>query len=341
MLYKLNTNEVKSSSRIKIGAPADFDLTEKDIENFLKSRLHEVVSEDQLMLIGQERRRQEEADLLALDKEGQLYIFELKRWQSNVENILQVMRYAQIFGRYTYLELEDLARRQYRFEGKLKSKHKEFFELDNELSDSDFNREQILVLVTNGTDRDTISAVNFWSQKGVKIKCSPYRIYDIENQPYIQFDTYSPDEEIIPEVNTKLFIVNTNKTYMPDIWMDMLSNSKAAAYYERKTAVCSIPRGAVVYLYHTAVGAIAKGVATAGYQIKDFEGDEQEEYYVPLKLEWALSDENQWYAKAPAAREINRELNSGYRFRQTSFQISQDMADAIDRIAERKRGAVV
>ena len=142
------------------------------------------------MLIGQERRWQEEADLLALDKEGQLYIFELKRWQSDAENILQVMRYAQIFGRYTYLELEDLARKQLRFEGALKSKHKEFFELDSELPDPDFNKEQILVLVTNGTDKDTISAVNFWSQKGVKIHCSPYRIYDVENQPYIQFDTY-------------------------------------------------------------------------------------------------------------------------------------------------------
>ena len=31
------------------------------------------------MLIGQERRGQEEADLLALDKEGHLFIFELKK----------------------------------------------------------------------------------------------------------------------------------------------------------------------------------------------------------------------------------------------------------------------
>lgn len=339
MLYKLNKNEVESSSRIKIRAPAEFELDERDIEDFLKSRLHEVVSEDQLMLIGQERRRQEEADLLALDKEGQLYIFELKRWQSNKENILQVMRYAQIFGRYTYLELEYLARRQLRFEGDLKSKHKEFFELDNELQDSDFNKEQILILVTNGTDKDTISAVNFWSKKGVKIQCSPYRIYDIENQAYIQFDTYSPDSEIIPEVNTKLYIVNTNKTYMPDIWEEMLDEGKAAAYYDRKTAVCSIPRNAVVYLYHTAVGVIAKGVATSGYQMRDFEGNDNEEYYIPLKLEWALENSNEWYAKAPAAWEINRALGSGHRFRQTAFEISREMADAINQIAKQKQDA--
>ena len=97
MLYKLNRDEIESSARIDVKTPADFDLKEKDIENFLRSRLDEVVSEDHLMLIGQERAMQEEADLLALDKDGKLYIFELKRWQSNQENILQVLRYGADF----------------------------------------------------------------------------------------------------------------------------------------------------------------------------------------------------------------------------------------------------
>ena len=124
MLYKLNIEKIESSSRMKIKSPAQFNVKEKDIEDFLKSRLNEVVSEDQLMLIGQERSWQEEPDLLAFDKNGQLYIFELKRWESEKENILQVMRYAQIFGRCTYVELQDLARRQQRLEGDLKEKHK-------------------------------------------------------------------------------------------------------------------------------------------------------------------------------------------------------------------------
>ena len=138
MLYKLDIDKIEYSKRMEIKTPAEFNLQEQDIENFLKSRLNEVVSEDQLMLIGQERKGQEEADLLALDKEGVLYIFELKRWKSNQENLLQVMRYGQIFGRYTYEELEDLAKRQQILEGNLKEKHKEYFELSKGLSDSDF-----------------------------------------------------------------------------------------------------------------------------------------------------------------------------------------------------------
>ena len=112
MLYKLERENSERSNKVEIRDSAYFGLKERDIENFLRSRLAEIVSEDHLMLIGQERSLQEEADLLALDKKGDLYIFELKRLESNSENILQVMRYGQIFGRYAYHELEGLARRQ-------------------------------------------------------------------------------------------------------------------------------------------------------------------------------------------------------------------------------------
>ncbi len=340
MLYKLDINEIESSVKVVIKNPVDFELREEDIENFLKSRLDEIVSEDQLMLIAQERKGQEEADLLALDKAGVLYIFELKRWESNQENILQVMRYGQIFGRYTYEELQDMAKRQGKLDGCLKEKHKEYFDLDDkELSESDFNKDQVFVLVTNGLDKDTISAVNFWSQKGVRIECSPYRIYDINKEPYIQFNTYDPENEILPEDNTNYFIVNTNKTYMSNAWKDMLNGCKAAAYYGRKHSICRISKNFRVYLYHTGVGVIASGVATSEYKKANYQDDKEAEFFVPLKFDWTV-DESQWDAKAPKAWEINSKLNSGHRFRQTVFAISKDMADSIESIAEEKRVSI-
>ena len=332
MLYELNRDNIELSKPVQIRTPKDVRLTERDIENFLESRLSEIVSGDALMLIGQERAGQEEADLLALDEEGILYIFELKRWESNKENILQVMRYGQIFGRYPYEELERLARRQQKLEGSLKEKHQKYFALDNPLEESKFNHDQVFVLVTNGMDKDTISAVEFWAQKGVRIECSPYRIYEIGSTPYIQFDTYNPNDEIFAEGNMNYFIVNTNKTYMPDAWMDMLNNrltGKASAYYDRKHSICRIPRDSSVYLYHTGVGVIAKGVATADSQMADYQGDENAEFYVPLNFSWTL-DEDEWSRRAPKAWQINRRMNSSYRFRQTVFSVTQDMAEAID-----------
>ena len=332
MLCKFVKDKPESSPRMEVKTPQDVGLSEKDIENFLKSRLSEVVSEDQLMLIGQEREWQEEADLLALDKDGTLYIFELKKWESKQENLLQVMRYGQIFGRYSYEQLQDLATRQQKLKGLLKNSHKEYFQLDQELSESEFNKDQVFVLVTNGMDQDTISAVNYWSSKGVSIKCSPYRIYEIAGDPYIQFDTYNPDDEFLPEENTGIFIVNTNKTYMPDAWRDMVGDGKASAYYDRKSSIRNISKNSHVYLYHTGVGVIAKGVVTADYQKADCEEDKDEEFFVPLRFEWSLNKEDEWEEKAPKAWQINKQLGSGYRFRQTVFAISQEMAEAIDSI---------
>ena len=67
MLYKLDTDDIQRSARTKIASLNDFDMKEKDLENFLRSRLTDVVFEDELMLISQERAFQAEADLLALD----------------------------------------------------------------------------------------------------------------------------------------------------------------------------------------------------------------------------------------------------------------------------------
>ena len=51
-----------------------------------------------LMTIFQERKWQEEPDIIAMNGQGDLYIFELKRIQSNEDNILQLLRYAQNMG---------------------------------------------------------------------------------------------------------------------------------------------------------------------------------------------------------------------------------------------------
>ena len=336
MLYKLTRPEIESSIRIATRSPADVNLLERDIEEFVKSRLSDVVSEDQLMLIGQETPGQEEPDLLALDQDGSLYVFELKRWESQSENLLQVMRYAQIFGRYTYGELESLATRKLQLTDSLCEKHRAYFDLREPLPESEFNKDQVLVLITNGTDEDTISAVDFWSKKGVNVKCSPYRIYEIGGDLYIQFETFTTDNQVVPETSSKTFVVNTNSIDMPGAWQDMLSAAKAAAYYTKKNAIRRINGGSTVYLYHTGEGIIAKGKTTSAYRKGAVDEDGDEEYYVRLDLEWAIVDRSRWEAEAPKAWEINRELNAGHRFRHTVFEIDDRMAGAIDSLHNRK-----
>ena len=169
MLYNINSDNIESSTRVEVSWPAKFNLKEKDIENFLKSRLHESnFRRTAHVNWAKSEVGKKKLTCWLSTKMGFCTSFELKRWESNKENILQVMRYAQIFGRYSYEELTKLVQKQQKLDGSLKQKHKDYFGLDKELSDSDFNKDQVLVLVTNGTDKDTISAVNFWSKKGSK-----------------------------------------------------------------------------------------------------------------------------------------------------------------------------
>ena len=339
MLYKLDTENITNSRHAKIARLADFGLDEKDLENFLRSRLTEVISEEHLMLIGQERPFQEEADLLALGKDGELYIFELKRWRATSENLLQVLRYGQIFGRYTYEELENLARRHGNLDGSLRRRHADLFGI-SPLEESDFNRDQVFVLITNGADEDTISAINYWSGRGLKVVCVPYGVYDIDDAPYLRLHPYNPAGEVVVERETNYFVVNTNRRYMPGVWRGMLGDrvtGKAAAYYDRKGAIRRIPEEAVVFLYHNRVGIIARGTSTSPFQSRCFNGDKDAEFYVPLRFKWALKRKK--WRKAPTAGQISRRLGRRQIFMRTVFEISKEMADAIDQVAQ-ENGAV-
>jgi hypothetical protein len=83
-----------------------FNVTERDLQNFLFRSLDRLLSDEELLLIMQSRLWQEEPDLMALDKDGRLYIFELKAWESQSQNLLQVLRYGQIYGSHTYDDLQ-------------------------------------------------------------------------------------------------------------------------------------------------------------------------------------------------------------------------------------------
>ena len=107
MLFELKgKDEVNIVKKITL---ADLGWKEENLEYYVTHHMQELISED-LMPIFNERKFKEEPDILAVDKKGDLYIFELKRWGSNEENLLQVFRYGQNknFGKASYEKLDEL-----------------------------------------------------------------------------------------------------------------------------------------------------------------------------------------------------------------------------------------
>ena len=81
MLYKLNQYQNRNIyQKVKRVTLADIGWKEKDLENLISHNIQDFISSNDLMTIFNERVRQEEPDILALDSAGDLYIFELKRW---------------------------------------------------------------------------------------------------------------------------------------------------------------------------------------------------------------------------------------------------------------------
>ena len=87
----------------------DYGFDERDLQDILFRSLDRLLPDEELLFIGQSRYWQEEPDLLAVDEHGTLYIFEIKVWESRSENLLQALRYGQIFGAYDYEQLDCLS----------------------------------------------------------------------------------------------------------------------------------------------------------------------------------------------------------------------------------------
>ena len=263
MLYKLNFGQ-HSSNRLE---PVQFsDLStigrlEKDLESILADHLLDVLFEDApLMPIFRERQYQPEADLYALNQEGDLVLFELKRGLVGNEAIHQILRYAQIAGQWTFRELEGkfatYTRDTDQKETSLTVAHREAFKLEHALQPSEFNRRQHLWLIGSATDEALIKAVEYWRKQGLSMRFAPYRIYSIADDYYFEFFSAPFDRHTNP-ADIKGILFDTNQSFDIDSVWDMIDKKRIAAYGGAKDAAELIKPKDIVFYSHGGHGVIA------------------------------------------------------------------------------------
>ena len=334
MLYYLDRKDRKTLRPLRGTRLATLGWSEKDLENLVAEHIGRFVTENQLFIIAQSTAFREEPDIMALDREGRLHIFELKRWQSSQENLLQVLRYGQIFGRHDYGDLNDIFarnhRRRHASEGvqapELREAHAKYFELASPLESARFNHDQRFIVITNGLDRATREAIAYWGAKKLDVRPLIYRVYETEGKDLlIEIDAYGAEfddsqDGLAQGGSEGLIVVNTNSAYLPDAWKDMLREGKAAAFYDRKTSIDGITPGSKIALYHTGVGFIAVGKTTSHRVIADLDKGDGEEYHVRCAFEFIVDPEKD-PKKAVKAWEVNEALNASHRFRQTVYTL--------------------
>ena len=152
MLYKLgNTNgKFDSLEPVEFKNFSAFGNYEKDLENLIANNILEVLFEDSsLMPIFQERPRQAEADIYALNENGELVIFELKRSSAGEGAVHQALRYAQDAGQWSFSKIQGKYQSYSSTEANLVQAHQEAFNLEHPLDAKEFNTKQHLIVIGN------------------------------------------------------------------------------------------------------------------------------------------------------------------------------------------------
>ncbi len=308
----------------------NFGLDERALQDILFRSLDRLFPEDELVLLMQSRRWREEPDLMAIDKEGSLYIFELKIWESQTENLLQVLRYGQMFGASEYDDLNRLYERVPEHSQSLEDAHKLKFGL--EIQKRDFNRTQVFVVMTNGLDYRTREAIQYWRRAKLDVRPWVYRVYrGSDKEMLLEMSAFRVEDNPYEDIAEGYYILNTNSGDGSDMTDhdDMLANAKAAAYYEPwKFRIESLQRGDTVFLYQSGVGIVAFGKADGNLQKNPYRGmpDDGEEGTAEYSMK-LLSFRR--VSPPLEAAEIKRITEVDYVFMQTMFGVGEDSGQKV------------
>lgn len=314
MLLSINT--VTRTAQKKAGSRLhSFGFDERALQDILFRSLDRLFPDDELILLMQSRHWQEEPDLMAIDKNGHLYIFELKAWESHTSNLLQVLRYGQLFGPTKYAELDSWYKRATDPSQSLRLAHSSKFEVD--LPEESFNQKQVFIVMTNGLDYKTREAIQYWRSCGLDVRPWVYRIYQgSTDEMLLEMSAFRVEDNPYEDIAEGYYILNTNISNDATDHDDMLLHGKAAAYFDPwKYKIERLSKGDVVFLYQSGAGIVAFGEANGKLVKAPYQGNQahaDEEYYMKL-LRF------QRVTPPMTAAEIKRETGVNYVFMQTMF----------------------
>ncbi len=297
-----------------------FGIDERAFQDILYRSLDNLIPDDELLLLMQSRRWQEEPDLMAIDKEGKLFIFELKAWESRSDNLLQVLRYGQIFGGHKYEDMNNLYKK-FEKDGKdLKDSFKAVF--GKELDITKFNSTQVFVVVTNGIDHKTREAIQYWRGRGLDVRPWIYRVYKRNHSELLlEISAFSSEDNPYEDIAEGYYILNTNYSNDEEDHNSMLKENIAAAYFSPwKNKIRNLAKGDIVFLYQSGFGIVALGKSSGILKKRNYHNDPKhidEEYYMKLEQFHLL--------KTPMkAAEIKEITGVNHRFMSTMFGLDAE-----------------
>lgn len=271
MLFELKeeSGKVSSIEPVPFKDFSAYGKLEKDLENLIADNLLGVLFEEaKLLTLSQERARQAEADIYALNEAGDLVIFELKRASVSKDAVQQGLRYAQDAGVWSFAKLQKKYRTYSESNESLVEAHKEAFDLEHALDQASFNTKQHILIIGSASDESLRTSVDYWKKNGVSIDFLPYRVY--ENNGHRFFELFAPPYDIHKNpAESKGVLFDTNRSSDEESLWSMLENSRVEAYGKAKRFVKHVNVGDIIFFSHKRSGVVAAAKVVSAVKTLD------------------------------------------------------------------------
>lgn len=310
-------NQMKELVAVEYKSINSLGQNEKNLEEALARNIGDLIFPEYLVF-GNERSFQKEADIFAVDEYGNLIVFELKvEGEYDRGKIYQALEYAQIFSNWQYEDMNAHYQKCYPLrKQELMDAFRDQFGF--ELESSKFNRNQKIIVISNGSSIQTKSVSEYWKRKNIEIEEYFYRIYDIQGKLYFELSN-----ELYSGKASSHCWINTNKKYDQEAYFDMVQNSKASAYGDKTYLINDSMKGSYIFLYHNGYGIIGAGIATA--TIKDVQT--REEKYISLKdFIHGVDLQTKEIKKYISPQQIRALLNQDFWFAKTKVSLVEEHA---------------
>lgn len=197
-MYKFNSN-TKTLEKMRSTTFSSNGFQERfDIQEWIYNQ-PDILGED-LLIIGKEilpgdvlgRKTQIRLDLLALDRDGNLVVVELKRDDSGADVYWQAIKYAAHCSTFSFDQIVDLFEKSEKITRKeAEDRICEFVNLED--LENSINLKQRIILVAREFHSDALSSIFWLRDRSIDIRCLRLRPYiDDSNEFYIIFDIIIP-----------------------------------------------------------------------------------------------------------------------------------------------------
>lgn len=155
---------------------------ESILETWLENNPDKIIESGNLLIIGRQVTTNLGSfiDLLAVDRQGDLVVIELKRNRTPRETLAQALEYTSFGEKLGYEQLEDILRNYIGDEvANLAQYHREYFDLATDEAVV-FNNDQRIVIVGQKITPEIRQTSTFLRNKGVRVTCLEFTFFKAE-----------------------------------------------------------------------------------------------------------------------------------------------------------------